>query len=47
LTVSRPRDHFDFRNGTGYLFIAGGIGITSMVAETERRRDRAAPPHTG
>jgi ferredoxin-NADP reductase len=39
LTVSRPRNHFPFRNEDAYLFITGGIGITPiipMIAEAER-----------
>jgi ferredoxin-NADP reductase len=39
LTVSAPRNHFEFHNEAGYLFIAGGIGITPilpMIAEAER-----------
>jgi ferredoxin-NADP reductase len=39
LTVSWPRNHFNFHNEEGYLFIAGGIGITPirpMIAEAER-----------
>jgi ferredoxin-NADP reductase len=47
LTVSAPRNHFNFHNENGYLFIAGGIGITPilpMIAEAERlgRRWRLA-----
>jgi ferredoxin-NADP reductase len=39
LTVSMPRNHFEFHNASAYLFIAAGIGITPilpMIAEAER-----------
>jgi ferredoxin-NADP reductase len=47
LTVSPPRNHFELSDASGYLFIAGGIGITPilpMIAEAERlgRRWRLA-----
>ena len=35
-----PRNHFQLQPADGYIFIAGGIGITpitSMIAEAERR----------
>jgi ferredoxin-NADP reductase len=40
LTVDGPRNHFSLEDAEGYLFLAGGIGITPilpMVAETARR----------
>jgi ferredoxin-NADP reductase len=39
LTVSLPRNRFEFHNAGAYLFIAAGIGITPilpMIAEAER-----------
>jgi ferredoxin-NADP reductase len=37
--VSAPRNHFELEGGPGYVFIAGGIGVTPilpMIAEAER-----------
>ncbi|MCW2494507.1 ferredoxin reductase, partial [Jatrophihabitans sp.] len=32
LTVRGPRNHFPLRDAPGYLFLAGGIGITPILA---------------
>src|SRR6202022_4671147 len=40
LTVSRPRNNFPLQDAPRYLFIAGGIGITpilALVREVDRR----------
>lgn len=31
MSIGVPRSHFTFRPGPGYLFIAGGIGITPIL----------------
>ncbi|MFD7325280.1 PDR/VanB family oxidoreductase [Streptomyces sp. NPDC059875] len=40
VTVSEPRNHFALEDAGGYVFVAGGIGITPLLAmarETDRR----------
>ncbi|MFF8846339.1 PDR/VanB family oxidoreductase [Streptomyces sp. NPDC015127] len=32
VTVSEPRNHFALEDATGYVFVAGGIGITPLLA---------------
>lgn len=40
VTASAPINHFELEDATGYVFLAGGIGITPilpMIAQAERR----------
>ncbi|MEU8678708.1 PDR/VanB family oxidoreductase [Streptomyces sp. NPDC048560] len=42
VTVSEPRNHFALEDAEGYVFVAGGIGITPLLAmarEAARRGD--------
>lgn len=42
VTVSEPRNHFALEDADGYVFVAGGIGITPLLAmarEADRRGD--------
>lgn len=45
LTVGPPRNNFDLRPAVGYLFIAGGIGITPILAMA-RTASRSGAPWT-
>lgn len=50
VTVSEPRNHFALENAGGYVFVAGGIGITPLLAmarEAERRGARWRLVHGG
>ncbi|MEU7034668.1 PDR/VanB family oxidoreductase [Streptomyces sp. NPDC046237] len=50
LTVSEPRNHFALEDAGGYVFVAGGIGITPLLAmarEAERRGARWRLVHGG
>ncbi|MFC9244872.1 PDR/VanB family oxidoreductase [Streptomyces sp. NPDC057136] len=42
VTVSEPRNHFALEDADGYVFVAGGIGVTPLLAmarESARRGD--------
>ncbi|MFJ9815268.1 PDR/VanB family oxidoreductase [Streptomyces sp. NPDC101151] len=43
VTVSEPRNHFTLEDAAGYLFIAGGIGITPLLAMAREAARRDAP----
>lgn len=43
ITASAPRNHFRFEPAGGYLFIAGGIGITPLLPMIERARSNNRP----
>lgn len=43
LTVKGPRNHFAWEDAPGYLLIAGGIGITPLLAVANRAARRALP----
>ncbi|MFF5937892.1 PDR/VanB family oxidoreductase [Streptomyces sp. NPDC012508] len=50
VTVSEPRNHFALEDAGGYVFVAGGIGITPLLAmarEAERRGARWRLVHGG
>lgn len=40
--TSGPRNHFAFVSGTSYLFIAGGIGVTPLIAMCRAAEARGA-----
>ncbi|UUN25153.1 PDR/VanB family oxidoreductase [Streptomyces sp. FIT100] len=42
LTVSEPRNHFALEDAAGYLFVAGGIGITPLLAMAREAARRGA-----
>ncbi|BCK73027.1 ferredoxin [Streptomyces libani subsp. rufus] len=43
LTVTGPRNHFALEEATGYLFLAGGIGITPLLAMARAATRRGTP----
>ncbi|MFG2140571.1 PDR/VanB family oxidoreductase [Streptomyces sp. NPDC048650] len=42
LTVSRPRNHFTLEDAPSYVFLAGGIGITPLLAMAREAARRGA-----
>ncbi|MFH8491632.1 PDR/VanB family oxidoreductase [Streptomyces longisporoflavus] len=42
LTASAPRNHFALEDAPGYLFVAGGIGITPLLAMAREAARRGA-----
>ncbi|MFD6435924.1 PDR/VanB family oxidoreductase [Streptomyces venezuelae] len=43
VTVSEPRNHFALEDAPGYVFVAGGIGITPILAMAREAARRKAP----
>ncbi|MGW1881485.1 PDR/VanB family oxidoreductase [Streptomyces sp. NPDC001970] len=43
VTVSEPRNHFALEDSAGYVFVAGGIGITPLLAMARETARRGAP----
>ncbi|MFI9077949.1 PDR/VanB family oxidoreductase [Streptomyces sioyaensis] len=43
LTASAPRNHFALEDAPGYVFLAGGIGITPLLAMAREAARRGAP----
>ncbi|MFM9367848.1 PDR/VanB family oxidoreductase [Streptomyces sp. Da 82-17] len=42
VTVSEPRNHFALEDATGYVFVAGGIGVTPILAMAREAARRGA-----
>ncbi|MFF0077777.1 PDR/VanB family oxidoreductase [Streptomyces sp. NPDC005494] len=42
ITVSEPRNHFALEDAEGYVFVAGGIGITPLLAMAREAARRGA-----
>ncbi|MDT9692843.1 PDR/VanB family oxidoreductase [Streptomyces sp. P9(2023)] len=42
VTVSEPRNHFTLEDADGYVFVAGGIGITPLLAMAREAARRGA-----
>ncbi|MGW8951239.1 PDR/VanB family oxidoreductase [Streptomyces sp. NPDC055709] len=43
VTVSEPRNHFALEDAAGYVFVAGGIGITPLLAMAREAARRGTP----
>ncbi|MCF3123433.1 oxidoreductase [Streptomyces arenae] len=43
VTVAGPRNHFALEDAPGYVFVAGGIGITPILAMAREAARRAVP----
>ncbi|MGX1884952.1 PDR/VanB family oxidoreductase [Streptomyces sp. NPDC055287] len=43
VTVCEPRNHFALEDAEGYVFVAGGIGITPLLAMAREASRRGAP----
>ncbi|WP_306336183.1 PDR/VanB family oxidoreductase [Streptomyces sp. KL118A] len=43
VTVSEPRNHFALEDAPGYVFVAGGIGITPVLAMAREAARRGTP----
>lgn len=43
VTVQGPRNHFALDEAPGYVFVAGGIGITPLLAQAREARARRRP----
>ncbi|MFJ2772350.1 PDR/VanB family oxidoreductase [Streptomyces sp. NPDC087300] len=43
VTVSEPRNHFALEDAAAYVFVAGGIGITPILAMAREAARRGAP----
>lgn len=42
VTVSEPRNHFTLEDAAGYVFVAGGIGVTPLLAMAREAARRGA-----
>ncbi|MEU6824553.1 PDR/VanB family oxidoreductase [Streptomyces atriruber] len=43
VTVSEPRNHFALEDAPGYVFVAGGIGVTPVLAMAREAARRGTP----